>query len=55
MTNILNNDNLEQELNTTRIKLYEQTKNMTTQERADFFNKKGQKVLTQHRIKIKAI
>ena len=55
MTNIVKNNDLEQELNATRIKLYEQTKNMTTQERVTFFNNKGRDVLARHGIKAKIV
>jgi hypothetical protein len=48
-----NYDTLEQELNATRIKLYEQTKDMTTQERVTFFNNRGREILAQHGIKAK--
>ena len=53
MTNTVMNNDLEQELNATRIKLYEQTKNMTTQERVAFFNNKGRDVLDRYGIKAK--
>ena len=55
MTNTVKNNDLEQELNTTRIKFYEQTKNMTTQERVIFFNNKGRDVLARHGIKAKIV
>ena len=55
MTNIAKNNDLEQELNATRIKLYEQTKDMTTQERVAFFNNKGRDVLARHGIKAKVV
>ena len=47
----MRNDELERELNATRIKLYEQTKDMTTQERVAFFNNKGRGVLARYGIK----
>jgi len=47
----MRNDELEQELNATRIKLYEQTKDMTAQERVAFFNNKGRDVMARHGIK----
>jgi hypothetical protein len=53
MNNNPKNDTLEQELDTTRIKLYEQTKDMTTQERVAFFNNKGMEILRRHGIKAK--
>ena len=45
------NDTLEQELNDTRIKLYEKTKDMTTQERVEFFNSGARDILARHGIK----
>jgi hypothetical protein len=53
MNNNPKNDTLEQELDATRIKLYEQTKDMTTQERVAFFNNKGMEILKRHGIKAK--
>ena len=38
MNNLTKSDDLEEQLNVTRIKLYEQTKDMTTQERVAYFN-----------------
>jgi hypothetical protein len=49
------NNDLERELNATRIKLYEQTKDMTTQERVAFFNDRGREILTRHGIKAKIV
>jgi len=46
-------NDLEEQLNSTRIKLYEQTKDMTTQERVEFLNNKGMDVLLRHGIKAK--
>ena len=53
MNNAIQNSDLEQELNAIRIKLYEQTKDMTTQERVAFLNKKAIDGLTRHGIKAK--
>jgi hypothetical protein len=44
-------NDLEARLNATRMKLHEQTKDMTPQERVAFFNDKGRDVLTRHGIK----
>jgi hypothetical protein len=49
------NDTLEQELNAIRIKLYEQTKDMTTQERVAFFNNRGREILARHGINPKIV
>ena len=51
MNKIMMNNDLEKELNATRVKLYEQTKDMTTQERVAFFNNRGRDILTRHGIK----
>ena len=53
MNEIMRNSDLEEQLNATRIRLYEQTKDMTTQERVTFFNDKGRNVLARHGIKAK--
>ena len=45
------NDTLESELNDTRIRLYEQTKNMTTQERVAFINNGARTILARYGIK----
>jgi hypothetical protein len=42
---------LEDALDVTRIKLYEQTKGMTTQERVAFFNDRGTGILKRYGIK----
>jgi hypothetical protein len=42
---------LEDEINAIRINLYEQTKDMTTQERVDFFNKGAREVIKQYGVK----
>ena len=53
MNEAMKNNDLEEQLNATRIKLYEQTRDMTTQERVAFFNDKGRDVLVRHGIKTK--
>jgi hypothetical protein len=55
MNSIPNNDNWEQELDATRVKLYELTKDMTTQERVAFFNKRGIETLRRHGVKTKVV
>ena len=52
MNNTTNN-NIEQELNDIRIKLYEQTKDMTSAEQVEFFNNRGREVLARQGIKAK--
>jgi len=47
----MRNDELEMQLDATRIKLYEQTKDMTTQERVAFFNNRGKEILKRHGLK----
>jgi len=47
----MRNNDLEAELNAIRIKLYEQTKHMTTQERVAFFNKTARDGLARHGVK----
>jgi len=49
------NNSLEVQLNATRIKLYEQTKHMTTEERVAFFNKGAKDILARHGIKAKYV
>jgi len=46
MSENLNNDNLENELDNTRIKINELTKDMTSQERAEYFNKRAREITT---------
>jgi hypothetical protein len=53
MNSIPENDHWEQELDATRVKLYELTKDMTTQERVDFFNTRGIEILKRHGVKTK--
>ncbi|MCL2078925.1 MAG: hypothetical protein FWH17_03675 [Oscillospiraceae bacterium] len=55
MNNTIHNSDLEDRLDATRIKLYEQTKDMTTQERVAFFNNKGRDILARHGIKAKIV
>jgi hypothetical protein len=47
------NDTLEHELNATREKLYEQTRDMTPAEQAAFFNSRGMEILRRHGVKTK--
>ena len=47
------NNHVEDELNAIRIKLYEQTKDMSTQERVAFFNKLAREGLSRHGVKAK--
>jgi len=49
----MKNDDLEKQLDATRIKLYEMTKDMTTQERVAFFNKRGEEILKRYGLKAK--
>jgi hypothetical protein len=53
MNSIPKNDNWEQELDATRVKLYELTKDMTSAEQADFFNSRGIETLKRHGVKAK--
>ena len=41
------NDNLEDDLDSTRIKINEITKDMTSQERAEYFNKRAREITTE--------
>ena len=45
------NDELEKQLDATRIKHYEQTKDMTTQERVAYFNNRVQEIPKRHGLK----
>ncbi|MDR3365065.1 MAG: hypothetical protein LBS91_09030 [Clostridiales Family XIII bacterium] len=47
------NNPIEDELNAIRVKLYEQTKDMTTPEQTAFFHKMAQDGLARHGIKAK--
>jgi maleate cis-trans isomerase len=47
----MKHDALETQLDATRIKIYEQTKDMTTQERVAYFNNRGQEILKRHGLK----
>ena len=53
MNKTTQNNDLEQELNAIRINIYEQTKDMTTQERVAFLNKKAIDGMARHGIKTK--
>ena len=52
-SNATHNDALEEQLNATRIKLYERTKDMTTEERVAFFNEGAKAILARQGIKAK--
>ena len=47
----MRNDELEEQLDATRIKFYEMTKDMTAQERVAFFNNRGHEILKRHGLK----
>jgi len=47
----MKNDALEEQLNATRIKLHELTKNMTSKEQIAYFNNRGQEILKRHGLK----
>lgn len=47
----MKNNELERQLDATRIKLYERTKDMTTEERVAFFNNGAKEILERHGIK----
>ena len=49
--NITENNPVEDELNAIRIKLYEQTKDMTSEEQVEFFSKTAKEGLARHGIK----
>jgi len=51
MNNITKNSSIEDELDAIRIKLYEQTKDMTSEEEAEFYNKMAKEELERHGIK----
>lgn len=51
MSKTIKSNSVEDEINATRIKLYEQTKDMTTEERVAFFNKGAKEILKKHGIK----
>jgi len=55
MNNQMKNNDLEEQLNATRIKLYEQTKDMTTQERVAFFHKGAKEILEKYGIKARYV
>jgi hypothetical protein len=46
---------IEDEINAIRIKLYEQTKDMTTDERVAFFNDRAKEGLAKHGIKARYV
>jgi len=53
MNNTVQNNDIEQELNAIRIKLYEQTKNMTTDDRVAFLSQMAKDGLARHGIKVR--
>ena len=53
MNKAINHNDLEEQLNATRIKLYELTKNMTSEEQIAFFNKGAKEILARHGINAK--
>jgi len=55
MNNSMRNDALEAQLNATRIKLYERTKDMTTEERVAFFSRGARDILARHGIHAKYV
>ncbi len=48
---MMNNDPFEDELDAIRIKLYEQTKDMTATERVTYVNSRAKEILKAHGIK----
>jgi hypothetical protein len=52
MNNTLKSNPVEDELDAIRIKLYEQTKDMTSEERVAYFNKMVKDGLAKHGIKL---
>jgi maleate cis-trans isomerase len=46
------NENYEDQLDDIRIAIYEQTKNMSSQERADYFNERGVSIAKQFGLQI---
>ena len=55
MMKTMKNNDLEDQLDAIRIKLYEQTKDMSSEEQVAFFNNKGRDVLARHGIKAKIV
>jgi len=55
MNKTMKNNDLEQELNAIRIKLYEQTKDMTSEQQTTFFNKMVKEGLARHGIKARYV
>jgi len=47
MSEKTNNDSLENELDTTRVKISELTKGMTSQERAEYLNKRAREITSE--------
>lgn len=46
------NNAVEDELDTIRIKLHEQTKDMTSKEQTSFFNNRAREIIAQHGLKV---
>jgi len=53
MDNAMKRNPVEDELDAIRIKLYEQTKDMTSQEQVAFSNDRGREILARYGIKAK--
>ena len=53
MSRDMKNDPLEEQLNATRIKIYELTKGMTSEEQVAYFNKRGEEILKKYGLKTK--
>jgi hypothetical protein len=53
--NTQRNNPIEDEINAIRIKLYEQTKDMTTDERVVFFNNRAREAFANHGIRSKIV
>ena len=49
----MRNNELEAQIDVTRIRLYEIIKDMTAEEQAEFFNNRGQEILHRHGLKTK--
>ncbi|MDR0883626.1 MAG: hypothetical protein LBN05_03340 [Oscillospiraceae bacterium] len=46
---------VEQELDAIRVRIYEKTKDMTSQEQVDFFNKRTREAFAQYGVKSKIV
>ena len=47
----MKNDELERQLDATRIKIYERTKNMKPEERIAYFNNRAREIMDRHGLK----